>query len=261
MAVGTASLVDTARGNHAMNHHSDRSRSNSLRELDLPSTTAGEGAIQPDHRERQSARDAEYLAEWQKMPAALREKLAAAGVHGPDTGNKRAEDVGREDDIAAIASNRRDMSDWPDMAAVADKLSDMLMEQFGVRRDQAIGIAALIEQRVRDATMETQSLQLARIVGFFLAGSDNLQARAHGLAQAARMAASNGLGSLRQSAKSCGVSHEWMRRVAWRWCELLGLPPLEGAKSAAACEAYREDKKNNHWRKRTCKAHKTEQPA
>lgn len=239
--------VDKARGNHAMNHHhSDRQ--------------SDEGAIQPDHRERQSARDAEYLAEWQRMPAALRAKLAAAGVHGPDTGNKRAEDVGREDDVAAVASNRSDMSDWPDMAAATDKLSDALMEEFGIGRAQATGIAALIEQRVSEATMETQSLQLARIVGFFLAGSDNLQARAHGLAQAARMAASNGLGSLRQSAKACGVSHEWMRRVAWRWCELLGLPPLEGAKSAAACEAYREDKKNNHWRKRTCKAHKTDQP-
>jgi hypothetical protein len=235
-----------------MSLHTDQSRSVS---------TAADAANQPDHRERQNARDAEYLAEWQKMPTALREKLAAAGVDGPDTGHQKAEDVGREDDIATIAANRGDVSDWPDMAAAADKLSDVLMEQFGVTRDQATGIASLVEDRVRQATMETQSLQLARIVGFFLAGSDNLQARAHGLAQAARMAASNGLGSLRQSAKACGVSHEWMRRVAWRWCELLGLPPLEGAKSAAACEAYREDKRNNHWRKRTCKAHKTESPA
>jgi hypothetical protein len=214
-----------------------------------------------DYREKQAARDAEYLAEWEKMPPALRAKLATVGIDGPDTGTKHAEDVGRDDDVATTAANRDDVCDWPDMAAAVDKLSDLLIEQFGVSRVQAGSIAAFIEERVRQATMETQSLQLARIVGFFLAGSDNLQARAHGLAQAARMGASNGLGSLRQSAKTCGVSHEWMRRVAWRWCELLGLPPLEGAKSAAACEAYRKDKTNNHWRKRTCKHTKTELPA
>lgn len=214
-----------------------------------------------DYRETQTARDAEYLAAWEKMPPELREQLATAGVSGPDTGMKRADDVGRDDDVASTAANRSNVSEWPDMATAVDRLSDVLLEQFDLKPTQAVAIAAFIEARVKQATMETQSLQLARIVGFFLAGSDNLQARAHGLAQAARMGASNGLGSLRQSAIACGVSHEWMRRVAWRWCELLSLPPLEGAKSAAACEAYREDKKTNHWRKRTCKQTKTETPA
>jgi hypothetical protein len=43
-----------------------------------------------------------------------------------------------------------------------------------------------------------------------------------------------------------------MRRVAWKWVEQLGLPPLEGAKSEEAREAYSKDKKSNHWRTKKC---------
>jgi hypothetical protein len=97
------------------------------------------------------------------------------------------------------------------------------------------------------------SLQLNRVIGFFLQPG-NLLVRAHALAHAARMAAISGLRSLRHSSEVCKVSVEAVRKVAWKWVELLKLPPLEGAKSDQAREKYRQDKQTNHWRSQTCSA-------
>jgi hypothetical protein len=204
--------------------------------------------------ERQAALDAQYRRAWDELSVEERSALAAAGIDGPDCGREPAPDQGREvvcrEDAAVICDRHCGVE--IDYAAAADGLADQLAEDFGVTAAQAEALAKFIEGRTNDALRERHSLMLARIVGFFLAGSENLQARAHGLAHAARMASLNGLRSLRHSALLCGVSVEWMRRVAWKWCDLLELPPLEGAKSAEARAAYAHDKRTNHWRNKKC---------
>ena len=204
--------------------------------------------------ERQSALDAQYRRAWEDLSAEQRAEMAAAGIDGPDCGREPAPDSGREIVCRVDAAV---IGDWHsgaeiDFAAAVDQLGDELAQNFGVTRQQGAALAAFIERRTTDALRERHSLMLARVVGFFLAGSENLQARAHGLAHAARMASLNGLRSLRHSAELCNVSVEWIRRVAWKWCDLLELPPLEGAKSAEARAAYSKDKQTNHWRTKKC---------
>ena len=210
-----------------------------------------------DHEiQRQYMRDTEYRRAWEALTPEQVAEMAAVGIKSHDCDREPAPYrgerviVGRDGDIGTLCDRSGGVE--VDFAGSVDKLSDHLAEDFGVTRLQAVKLAAFIEARTKDALTERSALLLARIVGFFLIGSDNLQARAHGLAHAARMARRNGLLSLRHSAKLCGVSPEWMRRVAWRWCDTLDLPPLEDAKSPAARASYRHDKLTNHHRTKKC---------
>jgi hypothetical protein len=208
------------------------------------------------YEDRQRVRDEEYCKAWEALPPSKREQLLNHGLTAdcdrdpaPDRG--RREVVGREHDASEDLETHGGVE--VDYAEACDSLADKIQQEFGpMSRDQAERIAAFMAERAQAALIEQSSLILARIVGFFLLSSDNLQARAHALAHAARMAARNGLRSLRHSAEVCGVSPEWMRKVAWKWVEQLGLPPLEGAKSEEAREAYSKDKKTNHWRTKKC---------
>jgi hypothetical protein len=207
-----------------------------------------------NYDERQRAVDAEYLRAWAALSPAQLAGMKATGVNGPDCGHDAAPDrgrrevVGREDD----AGSERHAGVTVDFAAVVDTRSDRLRERFGLSLVQAKGVSDYIGELIQEELTAQSAQLLARIVGYFLLSSENLMARAHGLAHAARMSASNGLVSLRHSAKICGCSPEWMRRVAWKWCVTLDLPPLEGAKSPAARAAYSKDKLSNHYRKKKC---------
>lgn len=210
-----------------------------------------------DSIETQRRADARYLKAWDEMPAPMRDRITARGIKGPDTGRDPAPDRGRKEVVGREHDITEDLETHAgtevDFAAACDTLADQIMEQFApLTPKQAEELAKFMAERADAALKEQGAIFLARIVGFFLLSSDNLTARAHGLAHAARMSRRNGLGSLRDSAKVCNVSHEWMRKVAWKWCELLGLPPLENAKSPEAKKAYSEDKKTNHWRNRKC---------
>ena len=204
--------------------------------------------------QRQNHRDAEYRRAFEQLTPEQRAELAAAGITGPDCDREPAAYrgertvVGRDDDVGTLVDRSGGVE--VDFAGSVDKLADQIAENFGVTREQSGRLADFIETRTKDALIQQISLQLARIVGFFLLSSDNLQARAHGLAHACHMAKRNGLRSRRHSAVLCGVSPEWMNRVTWRWCNELGLPPPEDIKSPAACAKYRDDKLTNHHRNR-----------
>ena len=168
-----------------------------------------------------------------------------------DTGREKAGDVCRDDDAAALFENSAVLS-TPELITVsADKLADLLAERFDLTAGQAEGIVAWHQERLKVEVAQETSSVLQRVIGFFLL-ADNAKICAHALAHAARMARLTGFSSLRKSAEAIGVSVEGIRKVAWRWIELLGLPPLEGAKSSEAKARYSEDKKTNHWRNRTC---------
>jgi len=231
-----------------------------------------------DYALRQKERDAEYSAacrDWVKTAAPEDlEAMRVAGVarevqHRNGKRELVAEDrdevatgrmdgdrvfLGREDDLMVALErwNEAGMFVEVDFAGGADKLPDLLRERFGVTREQADGIAAMVSGLIRREVSAESGLMLRRAIGFFLLPG-NLLVRAHALAHAARMAAASGFRSLRHSAQECGVSVEAVRKVAWTWVKVLNLPPLEGAKSDEARARYREDKKTNHWRNQKCK--------
>ncbi len=247
-----------------------------------------------DYRERQVVRDREWREAWAALSpdarAAMEAKMGSSddapvqfrnGHVLHETASEPApqgtkETVGRREDAGEMAEHHADFRSNPDIAAAVDSLADQLREQFGLTSPAAAQfgisgaqldaflrfqlrqcerIAAWHEEQVRLENQRQAAMTLGRVVGFLLLPG-NLRLRAHGLAHAARMAKRNGLTSLRASAIACGVTQTAMCNVAWKCVELLGLPPLEGAKSGEAKEKYRNDKKTNHWRTQKCKLEK-----
>jgi hypothetical protein len=219
------------------------------------------------YEDQQFQRDQEWRAAWETMAPEQREKLESAmagnseypveltsGKVLHETAGERAAQngrviVGREGDAVGMCEHHADFAQAPDLNL--DGMPDELREQFGLSDEQARRVANWHSARVNADVQRQVALLFLRIIGFFLLPG-NLLVRAHALAHAARMAVSNGFNSLRDSAKACGVSVEAVRKVAWRWVEMLGLPPLEGAKSEAARKKYSEDKIHNHWRHQKC---------
>ncbi len=215
-----------------------------------------------DYSERQYQRDAEYLEAcdaWIANASSREiEKMKELGLAhtNPKTGQlvladvagKPSNDVCCDGDAAQLFENSLRSAEWSDVSVAVDKLPDLLAEQFGLSPEKARALADWHANRVNAEVSRETALQLNRVIGFYLQPG-NIKVRTHALAHAARMAALSGLRSLRHSAQLCEVSVEAIRKVAWRWVELLELPPLEGSKSAEACKRYSEDKMTNHWRK------------
>lgn len=177
-----------------------------------------------------------------------------------DTGREKSTEVCRNDDAATLFENSEVMS-TPEVATMeADKLADVLAERFDLTPGQAEGIVAWYEAQLKAVVAEETSSILRRVIGFFLL-ADNAKMCAHALAHAARMARLTGFSSLRKSAEAIGVSVEGLRKVAWKWIELLKLPPLEGAKSTEAKARYSETQTKNHWRNQTCTLENLKTPA
>lgn len=176
-----------------------------------------------------------------------------------DTGRTIGDDLCRDDDAAALFENSA-VHSTPEIATVsADKLADLLAERFDLTAGQAEGIVAWHNERLKAEVAQETSSILRRVIGFFLL-ADNAKMCAHALAHAARMARLTGFSSLRKSAEAIGVTVEGLRKVAWKWVEMLNLPSLEGAKSPEAKAAYSETQTKDHWRKRPCTLEKLKQP-
>ncbi len=227
-----------------------------------------------DYAVRQAKMDADYLSAFESLTAEQRAELSSAGIKGPHCGRitklarqKMAavgllatedEGAGRETtcmegDATELFANSMRASIEP---ARPESLADELAEKFGVTATVAEQIARWHEAELRSEAERESGLMLRRVIGFFLQPG-NLRIRAHALAHAARMATSMGFDSLRASARHISatdgkVSAEGVRKVAWQCVELLGLPPLEGAKSPEACAEYSKINKENHWRNQKC---------
>lgn len=224
---------------------------------------------EPEYQERLPVHLQQYETECVKMIAAMSpeeiERAKSMGLikeerkHGKktgrlilsDTGRDNSTDVCKDDDAAVLFENSTVMSVPETVTASTDKLADLLAERFDLTEGQAEGIVAWHAERMKAEVAQETGAVLQRVIGFFLL-ADNAKMCAHALAHAARMARLTGFSSLRKSAEAIGVSVEGLRKVAWKWIELLKLPPLEGAKSPEARAAYSETQSNKHWRKKTC---------
>lgn len=230
--------------------------------------------------EKQAARDAEYLAAWEKLTPEELEAMAAAGVHGPHLGRltkeqrrwlesrglKATEDegggresLGVSEDAASLYSNSMALAEYANMAEAVDGVPYEIAERFGIVIPEGSRKPFLewFTERMRLEVQRENSLLLRRLIGFLLRPG-NLRIRAHALAHAARLAMAMGIRSLRHSVEIIRAggeeaSAEGLRKMAWKWVQVLDLVPLEGAKPPEACEAYRQDKlSDKHWRKEKC---------
>ena len=210
-----------------------------------------------DYIIRQKSMDAEYRQAFNILSPELRAAMERSGIKAEAdvTGllGLRGSKLSVEKDAAEIAENSIEASVIVDMAAHVDTVPDLLREQFGFTTEMANKIHAWHNARVQHEVDQQRARLLFRMVGLLLMPG-NVMLRVHALAHASRMSKEFELRSLRHSAQICNVTVEAVRKVAWKWVELLGFPPLEGAKSETAKKKYSEDKKTNHWRnQKVCK--------
>ena len=140
-----------------------------------------------------------------------------------------------------------------DMAEVIDTHVDRLIEEHGVKHEMMIRkIAAALEDPMKLEIERNRALMLGRVACYLVKSeAQNVLARVHSLLHAIpRLAAVNGFKSMRESARACRVSPQWIKLGRDKWCAVLGIPiPAEGSKQEAAKEKYRKSAMANHWRK------------
>jgi len=196
----------------------------------------------------QAARDREYQKAWEDAPKSF---LNAAGKEGL-IANVEAPSRAMEFD-----NNRSETSYTTSMPDCIDSLIDQLVEKYGTKNEKLVrAIAADMKKPLEREIEQNQALSMGRIL-FYLVKSEtrNIKASVFAALHAIpRLAASNGMQSMRESARSCGVSPEWMRRSRNEVCNVLELPiPTESQKKTEAKIKYSKNGITNHWRHQTSK--------
>jgi hypothetical protein len=118
-------------------------------------------------------------------------------------------------------------------------------------------VASKLEEKKRLEVQREASSTVTRIVCYMIkTDKGNLQARIHQLLHTIPgLAEVVGFKSMRESARSCKVSQEWIARGRSEWCQVLGIPmPAASSKSEEAKARYRSNGLTNHWRKQKYKA-------
>lgn len=201
------------------------------------------------YTDRQTQHDKEYAVAWENAPLEFKKNAAMLGLH-PDIPETSGMAMEYNDNYSATAHS-------PDMADSLDAFVDCLIEKFGGQHAGFIrAIANELKKPMEDELVRNQASLLNRVAGFLIQDEKgNLRARVHALLHSIpRMAAENGFPSMRASAKSCGVSPEWLRRKRDNCCDLFSIKrPANGTKSEEAKLKYRANALSNHWRNQTYK--------
>lgn len=213
-----------------------------------------------DHRRRA---DLAYLLEYTEWVESLgeadRRKLeetASANhvrsrdIREPDLDETSRTATGASGDAAESAA----AAEWPVMRL--DTLSDLLREELGLTEWQAGGVVELLRTwSARLATYEKARV-VTKVAGQFLCSS-NAKLDAAGLAYAANLAITSGMGSIRQWARANGVSPFGVSKVAKRWHRELDLPPSPHLRDESLSRVYAggqsNPEKGGHWRERKFK--------
>lgn len=211
-----------------------------------------------DYCERQLAEDSSYSAAWASAPKAFKRQAALLGL---EVSPNSTDDPGvMEFDENASRVNRPGHTPSfhiPDMATQLDTHIDQLVEKYGFQNEKMVrAIAEDLKAPMRIEIEQNRALMLGRAVSWVVkSDSTNVLARVHQLMHAIpRLAAITGFASMRESARACGVTCEWIRRGRDKACEHLGLPiPTEGRKSDEARVKYQINGKKNHWRRQAFK--------
>jgi hypothetical protein len=138
-----------------------------------------------------------------------------------------------------------------------DTCVDFMIEKYGASHEHVVrGIFADLKKIMDIEVERNRALSLGRML-FYLVNKQTksilplLHAALHAIP---RLAAANGITSMRESARLCGVSPEWIRRSRDEICDVLEIPvPVESQKSLDAKVKYSVNGKLNHWRSQTTK--------
>jgi len=203
-----------------------------------------------------SDRDAGYAAKLRELDRAgeLAPAVKAALMVKSKSGLRLSADAG-----GAINTQENDISDMQlgqsvDIAALVDKLWDVLAEKFDLTEGQARGIAHWHAQAVEEEAQDQQKVRFARLIAPLVAAR-NIRLEAVAIAFAANMAPSLGFSTQTAAALTIpGSDGEPItkaclnKRVNW-WSGFLNLPPAPGMRKASAVKSYSEARKVTHWRK------------
>lgn len=209
-----------------------------------------------DYCDKQLAEDSKYSAAWASAPSAFKKAAAALGM---EVAPNCTEDLGvmEFDENASRVNHPGHTPSFhiPDMATQLDTFIDELVEKYGFQNERMVReIAEDLKVPMRLEIEQNRAFMLGRVASWVVKSANrNVLARVHQLMHAIpRLAAITGYASMRDSAKACGVTCEWIRRGRDEACEHLGLPiPTEGRKSDEARAKYQANGKKNHWRHQT----------
>lgn len=200
---------------------------------------------------RQDAMDRKYHQAWEDAPESFKKKVAKLDLKAQSDSVSHALPF----DEALIT-----VSHVPDMAATIDTEADRMIEKYGAQYEAVIrGVMEDLRVPLAQEIEKNRALLLGRVAGFLIKSEGcNILARAHQLLHAIPMLAEiNGYKTMRESARECHVSPEWMKRGRDKWCKVLGIPiPSAGRKSPEAIEKYRKNGLTRHWRNKKFKAAK-----
>lgn len=202
---------------------------------------------------RQDVRESQYRDAWKDAPPSFREQAAKLGIDGAE--------VESESRAIEYQEGYSSASFTPDMGDLDTEI-DQMIEEHGPQHESVIRrVVERMNEKMHEEVQKQASATVVQIVCYLIkTESGSLLARIHSLLHAIpRLAAINGYASMRQSAKACGRSVEWISRGRELWCKMLGIPiPAEGTKSEEAKAKYREAALSDHWRDRKFTADKTE---
>jgi len=206
--------------------------------------------------ELQEVRDSEYERAWAAAPQSFKDRAASVGLEAePEARTGMV--LPYDENMSRVHHPGHTPSFYiPDMADTIDTHIDRLVERHGIENEKLIrAVAEDLKMPMQIEIEKNRSLMLGRVVMYLIKSeSNNLLARCHGLMHAIpRLAVISGFGSMRKSAKACGVSCEWLRRTRDMWCDRLGIPiPVDGRKTDEAREKYKLNGLTNHWRRQKC---------
>ena len=190
--------------------------------------------------EDQDRRDDEYEKAWKDAPESF---LKSAGKLG-----MKAEPERRAGSCSIAFEEGRDtVSHTPDFAEYIDSTVEKLIEKHGNEK-LVREIVASLEEPMKLESYRTQAGAIIRVVSWKLqCPKGTARARIHGVMHSIPgLPQSANIRSLRESAKICNVSPEWMKQARDQACEWLGLPvPANEKKSDEAKAKYRL---RTHWR-------------
>lgn len=199
----------------------------------------------PGYDDRQEEHDAEYLKAWKDAPAGFLKSVEESGM-------KAGAHIDEEADAMEYQENFSSCSYTPDMGNLIDTETDRLVEKYGIQHEPMIReIVATMEAPMNAKIEQSRALMLGRVAGYLVKGeAQNVLARVHGLLHAVPgLAAANGVKSMRESARECKVSAQWIKLRRDKWCFVLGIMvPPDGTKSEEAKLKYRAAAQLNHWR-------------
>lgn len=196
--------------------------------------------------ELQRRQETAYQKAWNEAPKAFKE---AAATHGLSADINHAESLAIEPSESSLHAHYT-----PNMADLLDSQVDEFIEKHGITHATIIeDIVSQMQAKLDAQAKQNEAEAFGRVALYLVNGTKkNIMARIHGLLHCIPgMMAHLGFTSLRESAKACGCSQEWMKKYRDKWCEDLNLPvPKEASKSDEAKEKYAA---MPHWRQQKFK--------